>query len=315
MKRVLVTGARGFVGRRLVELGGRAPDMAWTGIDREEGDLCDERVADRLIREFAPDLVVHLAGIIGQPSDEEGRVRLRAVNAGGTRNILESLDRQALRTGTRPVLVLASTGLVYGAQPGPWSEVLPTMATDPYSRSKLEAESYLAQVVSRGHVGGVALRPALLYGPGQTGSMFLPSLARALAEGSVFPMTPGAQRRDFLHVDDFSAAVLAVLARTDLLASDPSQPPWIANVGTGVGTRLLDVAEAALAFGREMWPDCGRIDPGAVPYRPDESWDYRLSSGRLAAATGWSPTIPLEDGIRQCLLEARRLASTRGGSA
>lgn len=265
----------------------------------------------RLVAESEPDIVIHLAGVIGQPVDVDGRALLFAVNAGATRHLLEALDRHATRTGRRPCLVLASTGLVYGSQQGPWSETYPTLATDPYSLSKLEAEGVLGRIVARGRVGGIVLRPGLLYGPEQKGGMFLPSLCAALAEGRRFPMTLGVQRRDFLHVDDFVAATVSVLEHLDALAGDPLKSPWIGNVGTGVGSTLRDVAEAAVRIGSELWPDCGSIDPGAVPYRNDESWDYRLRPGRLMASTGWLPSIQLHDGIRQCLLAAReRVAST-----
>lgn len=293
------------MGRRILALGSNNPEVVWVGVDREEGDLCDPEVAEWIVETNRPDQVVHLAGLIGQPADDEGRARLFAVNAGATRNLLEALERKSRRDGSRPEFLLVSTGLVYGSQPGPWHEGRPALATDDYSRSKLEAEAHLDHVVAGGFVGGLVLRPAILYGPDQTGAMFVPSLAKALAEGASFPMTAGKQRRDFVHVDDFAAAVFAVLADARILAGANSGPLWIANVGTGEGVTLEHAATSAEGIARTLWNDPGSLSLGALPYRENESWDYRLDSSRLAIATGWSPAVALEDGIRQCLVAAR----------
>lgn len=313
MKRILVTGARGFLGTRILELAPSLLDARWHGIDREEGDLCDPSTAVRLVAEIQPDQVVHLAGMIGQPADAAGRERMRSVNVDATRNLLDALGSRTTGTGKAPRFVLASTGLVYGPQPGPWHEDLPLLASDPYAGSKREAEALVADATSRGAIQGVVLRPALVYGPGQTGGMFMPSLVAALASGREFPMTPGEQRRDYLHVDDLVRAVAAVLS-PDRLPVDKNLP-WVANAGSGAGTTLLEIAGKAQDLARRLWNGTGSVAPGSIPYRPDESWDYRLDCTRLREATGWAPRIGLEDGIRQCLEAAReRLATTRNPS-
>jgi len=313
VKRIMITGARGFLGTRLLELAPSLLEARWDGIDREEGDLCDPSTAVRLVAEIQPDHVVHLAGLIGQPTDPAGRERMRSVNVDATRNLLRALESRTTGTGKTARFVFASSGLVYGAQPGPWHEDLPLLASDPYASSKREAEALVADAASRGAIQGAILRPALVYGPSQTGGMFMPSLVAAMASGREFPMTPGEQRRDYLHVDDLVRAVVAVLALDRFPAGDGG--PWIANVGSGAGTTLLEIAAKAQELARGLWNDTGSVAPGSIPYRPDESWDYRLDSTRLREATGWAPRIGLEDGIRQCLEAARsRLATTRNPS-
>lgn len=308
MKKILITGARGFLGTRLLELAPSLLEARWQGIDREEGDLCDAAAAMRLVDEIQPDQVVHLAGLIGQPADAAGRERMRSVNVEATRNLLAALESRATGTGKIARFVLASSGLVYGAQPGPWHEDLPLLASDPYASSKREAEALVADAASRGRVQGLVLRPALIYGPAQLGGMFMPSLVAALASGREFPMTAGEQRRDYLHVDDLVQAVAAAL-RLDHLPGGEGRP-WTVNVGTGIGKTLLEIGGVARDLARGLWEDAGTVAPGRIPYRPDESWDYRLDSTRLREATGWTPSVELEDGIRQCLEAARARLAT-----
>jgi nucleoside-diphosphate-sugar epimerase len=168
---------------------------------------------------------------------------------------------RAAKRATR--VVYLSSGEVYGAQTPPFSEDAPLLGDTPYARAKIAGEQALA--------GATILRPSVAWGPGQEHQpMLIPSLLRARARREVFRMTAGEQTRDFVHVDDVASAIVLVA----------DQRNKIFNAGTGIETRVIDVARALLP------PEL--LDAGAIPYRENEQMRYALESSRLGSL-GWSP--------------------------
>jgi UDP-glucose 4-epimerase len=290
---VLVTGAAGFVGRHVVELLAR---RGWqvTGVDRLPpqdrlpagvrfclGDLLEDGPLPELDASGF-DAVVHLAGALPGPM---GRGQLFAVNVGGTAAVLERFAHDGCH------VVLFSTGLVYGRQPGPFVEAMSPQPVDPYAQSKLAAE---ALAVAWGRATGspvTVLRPSVIYGAGAPGTMLLCSLMQALRAGQPFAMTAGEQLRDFLHVEDAALAVAAVLE---------ARASGVWNLASGESRRVRDVA----ALGAEIAGRPELLRLGVLPYRAGEVFDYRLVPTALATATGWRAGIALPEGLARLWKEA-----------
>jgi nucleoside-diphosphate-sugar epimerase len=289
-RHVLITGAGGFVGRALARKLSLC-NFAVSGLDvaplsRSDAlpvgfqqfvccDLVDDEALSQLSLEHDFDAVIHLAGLL--PARAR-RGALFAVNVGGTSAVLERF------VGARTQLVLFSTGLVYGAQPGPFHERMECLPTEPYGQSKLAAET-LARAHARSTGSALAvLRPSVLYGPGAPSGMLLVSMFDALRKGQPFAMTPGEQQRDFLHVEDAANAVVAVLEQR-------AQGTW--NLASGTSYSVRQAAE--LGAGIAKHPELLRV--GALPYRPNEVFDYRLDPGQLERDVGWRPQIPLSAGL------------------
>jgi nucleoside-diphosphate-sugar epimerase len=187
-----------------------------------------------------------------------------------------------------PHFLLPSTGLIYGDQPGPFREGLPVAPQDDYAISKHLAEQALLGYSRQNLAKACIVRPAVVYGPGQKGDMFVPSLVRTIGAGKRFSMTAGMQKRDMIHVEDLARAVLMLLE---------AGSEGVFNAGTGIGTEMKTVGElAGRILGR---PDLVGI--GDLPYRPGEVWEYALDPSRLGIETGWVPRIDLEEGIRRTI--------------
>jgi nucleoside-diphosphate-sugar epimerase len=288
----LITGAAGFVGRRLARAL-RATGWHVTGIDRASIDRmsvdggqafddvmpCDVRDGAALARVAelrSYDAIVHLAAVL--PSSAAAG-ELVAVNANGTSALLA----RVANPGTH--VVLFSTGLVYGPQAGPFRESMPCLPSEPYAQSKLEAESIVNEWSRATRSPVAVLRPSVLYGPHAPSGMLLASLLATLRRGEPFAMTAGEQLRDFVHVDDAVSAVLHVLERR-------AHGTW--NLASGESISVLDAAVlAARIAGRN---DLLRI--GALPYRDNEVFDYRLDISKLRASLAWQPRIELATGLR-----------------
>jgi nucleoside-diphosphate-sugar epimerase len=116
--------------------------------------------------------------------------------------------------------------------------------------------------------------------------MLLLSLMDALRQQRPFPMTPGEQLRDFLHVDDAAAAVARVLERR-------AEGTW--NLASSESISVKQAAELGAAIAGR--PDLLRV--GELPYRPNEIFDYRLDGSALQRAVGFQPRIELAAGLER----------------
>lgn len=295
--RVLVTGAGGFVGGRLVpRLRERGDHVACWDVEVDVRDF--ESVAERL-EALRPEAIVHLAALSFVPdtvADPEATLR---VNYLGTRNVLEAAHRLAPEAR----VLVVSSGNVYGtARPGagPFDETSPLRPGSPYARTKAAAD-LLARCYAERGLDVVRARPFNHTGAGRPDSFVESSLARQLVEIERGRRSPALRIgnlesvRDFLHVGDVVDAYLRLL--------DRSVAASVYNVASGVGRSIGEIVEALRGLspaGADV-----RVEVDAERVRPTDRavGDAR----RLREATGWSPRVPFHDTLAE-LLEAWRTA-------
>ena len=312
---VLVTGAAGFVGRHLVaRLGGLGARVHGLGSEPPRAPLAldawhevDLRAPDRLaevVRQVAPDAVVHLAGQSSAGRSFERPVETFTINALGTWHLLESLRR----LGSRARVLVVGTGEVYGPQP-PGTRVAEDAALlpiNPYALSKAAADAY-AQVAFELHgLDVVRTRSFGHTGPGQDARFAVPSWARQIAaieagaQPAVIRMGNLDVVRDLSDVRDVALAYVALLER--------GVPGGAYNVCRGEGVRLGDVLERLIRGGRrpvKVEVDPERLRAVDVPYLVGDPT-------RLERDTGWRAEIALERTLADVLEDAR--AAIAGGS-
>jgi GDP-4-dehydro-6-deoxy-D-mannose reductase len=301
---VLVTGADGFVGRHLVQRlrqaghevaagcrPGGAP-VAW-GDDRV-GSIPLELTDDDSIRAALasePDAVVHLAAIASNREAREDPGRAWEVNAAGTARLAEALGRRR-NQGRDPMFLAVSTGEVYGlGGPEPRRESDELRPASPYAASKVAAETAVLEVWRRTALRTVIARPFTHTGPGQQPSFALPGfvarLRAAKASGQAVVPTGNLEPvRDVLDVRDVTAAYLALLER--------GTPGEAYNIARGDGRSLAELfRQLADLVGVRAEP---RSDPALARSRdlPHLVGD----STKLRRATGWTPTIALDQTLR-----------------
>ena len=282
MKRILITGANGFVGKALLQrLNTRLYDI--TVLDRCPSDLegVQSIVADitqpiKNAPEKPFDVIVHLAGAtlhLGITDD-----LLFSINVNGTQNVLESFLQPSGH------VVFFSTGLVYGPSLKNAKETDSINPVGTYELSKIKAEAVVSRIAEKQNATYTIFRPSVIYGQGAPSSMYIPSLIKSLQENSPFSMTAGEQFRDFIHIDDVTQAV-SIAIETKLQG--------IFNLSLGEAFTLSEIAD----FLGHLSGKNHLIYKGAIPYRENESFTYSLNSEKLQNHTPWRPQISIKQGV------------------
>ncbi|MEM9173813.1 MAG: GDP-mannose 4,6-dehydratase [Myxococcota bacterium] len=292
--RVFVTGAGGFVGRRLRPRLERA-GHAVIGTDREV-DVTDAEALRAALERTRPDAVVHLAAMSSVAESWRSPTRCYRLNFLGTRALLEGHARVCPEAR---VLLIGSADQYApvggeGQDRMAFSESTPLRPRSPYARTKAAAEALGTAAAEDGRAI-VRVRAFNHTGAGQADAFVVSSFARqvaAIRDGRQAPvMRVGNLEsvRDFLHVDDVLEAYVALL--------DPRVPPEVYNVAGGVATPIQSLLDRLLALA-EISP---RVETDPDRHRPT---DWLVGDAtRLRKATGWAPRISLDAILRELLAD------------
>lgn len=313
-KKILVTGADGFIGSHLVEAllnhgcNVRAfvfynsfnswgwldslPAESLQKLDVFAGDIRDPNgVREAMI---GCDVVFHLAALIAIPFSYHSPDSYVDTNIKGTLNLLQA----AKLLGTPKVLV-TSTSEVYGtAQYAPIDEKHPFQGQSPYSATKIGADRLAESYYRSFNTPVVIVRPFNTYGPRQSARAVIPTIITQLLSGKTELMLGDLKpTRDFNYVLDTVKGFIA------LAESDQSNGEEV-NIATGVEHTIGDVAKFLIA---EINPSA-KLAVQEERLRPENSEVFRLigSAEKLKALTGWKPSYNLESGLKDTIAWFRK---------
>jgi UDP-glucose 4-epimerase len=282
--RVLVTGATGLIGSRLVARLAERGDEVHALVRHPASAPAEAHaavVAD-LARPLetgaipAVEAIVHLAHH-PHVSVPEHAVRLYRLNTMSTQELLDA----GRRVGARRFLY-ASSGAVYGFSDAPLRETEPPQARDLYALSKLHAEEVVTAYGE--YLEPVVVRPFFPYGPGQSGRLVAKLIERVRAGNPILLRESGRPRCNPIYVDD---AVRAFLATLD------GPAPNVVNVAGG---EVVSIAELASAIGRALGKEpVFAEDEGSV------GGDLVAEIDRMRSLLGERELVMLADGLRRTI--------------
>lgn len=306
-RKVLVTGADGFIGSHLTEalvgagaevtalsqynsfdrngwLDDLAPDVL-ASVQLVSGDVRDAYFLRSLAE--GKDVVFHLAALIAIPFSYAAPQSYIDVNISGTLNVLE-----ACKAGGAGRMVHTSTSEVYGtALFTPITEDHPMQGQSPYSASKIGADHMVEAYARSFDIPAVTLRPFNTYGPRQSERAVISSTIRQVLDPDCAEIRLGdlSPSRDFNFVRDTAQAFLAIGA------ADTVEYGTAYNAGTGHAVTIGEMVEVV----REITGSNQPVVAEEARLRPEKS-EVRLllaGSDRLTAATGWTPETSFNQGL------------------
>lgn len=300
-KRVLITGADGFIGSHLTEklldegadlsvfvksmsgqFGYRLKNISHLEktVNIISGDISSADTIN-LIKQNDPEIIFHLAAIAYVNFSFNHPIEVNAVNLGGTLNILE-----AVRDLDIERIVVTSSSEVYGTAQAPSiDESHPLNPTSPYASSKAAADRYAYSYWKTYGIPVAIIRPFNTYGPRHTYDV-IPKFINMVLHGK--PPTiygTGDQSRDFTYVSDTIRAFLC-------MGSNEKAIGEVVNFGTGRDVKIKDLAEKIIDIAGV------KLKPIYVKKRLAEVDRLCSNFGKARKLFGWEPQVTLEDGLR-----------------
>lgn len=306
-KKVLVTGAEGFIGshltERLVELGADVTALVqynsfnnWGWIDTfdkevlnnirvETGDIRELDGMNRIIK--GQEVVFHLAALIAIPYSYLSPMAYVRTNVEGTTNVLE-----ACRNHDVQKIIHTSTSETYGtALYVPIDEKHPMQGQSPYSASKIGADKMAESFYRSFNMPIATLRPFNTYGPRQSARAVIPTIISQILSGKneikLGSLTP---TRDFNFVKDTAEAFVKV-AESDKTIGE------VINAGSNYEISIGDTVKKIIdIIGRDVKIIC---DDERI--RPEKSEVNRLwaDNAKIKELTNWTPNYSIDDGLAE----------------
>jgi NAD dependent epimerase/dehydratase len=307
-KKILITGAGGFIGshltERLVNLGATVRafvrynsrnDRGWLEIlppsvkekiDVLMGDLRDSESVREAMKDI--EIVFHLAALIAIPYSYIRPREVIETNVIGTLNVLNA----ARDYGVKKV-IHTSTSEVYGtAQYVPIDEKHPLQGQSPYSASKIGADKIAESFYKSYELPIAIIRPFNTYGPRQSARAVIPTIiTQALTQDKVFlgSLEP---TRDFTYIEDVIDGFIKI-AETDGIMGE------VINLGSGFGLSIGELAKRIIfLIGKDV-----KIVPDSKRVRPPKSEVEKLiaDNSKAMRLLHWEPNISLDEGIKKTI--------------
>lgn len=299
MKRILLTGASGFVGNVLrTQIEAQGYDVIGTHTTTMAGtttssaiqlDVRDPTSIASALRTIRPTHIVHLAAISHVPASFRDPLLTWQVNVMGSLNLLETVKQQCPDT----FVLFASSSEVYGDSfklGHALDEDAPCKPLNPYAASKVAAEQAFNEYFRQG-IQGVIARPFNHIGPGQSPDFVTASFAKQIAEIEQGKQPPVLRTgnleafRDFLDVRDVCDAYIRLME-----LPEPSHVRLF-NISSGKAYKIQEVLNIMLAQSHcqiSIDQDPSRLRPSDIPYAAG-------TSARLQGMADWAPSYTLDE--------------------
>ncbi|ORX24528.1 NAD-dependent dehydratase [Thermoanaerobacterium sp. PSU-2] len=306
-KKVLVTGAGGFIGshlaERLVEIGAKVKAFVRYNSNNNWGWLEKSKYKDEIeiyrgdIRDYdsvrdamkGVDVVFHLAALIGIPYSYVSPLAYIKTNIEGTYNVLQSARELDIER-----VIHTSTSEVYGtARYIPIDELHPLQPQSPYSATKISADNLALSFYNSFDLPVTIVRPFNTYGPRQSARAVIPTIITQILNGEKYTKIGNLKpTRDLNFVFDTVNGFIKIAECDELVGN-------ITNVGSGHEISIGSLVEMIL----KLMDANIEIVQDEQRFRPEKSEVERLvcDSSKIKKYTDWRPEYQLEDGLKETI--------------
>ncbi|MGZ8440927.1 MAG: dTDP-glucose 4,6-dehydratase [Candidatus Deferrimicrobiaceae bacterium] len=304
--RLLVAGGAGFIGSNFIRyILASHDDWQVVNVDKltyagnlanledvegderyrfSRADICDAKEIESIVAEGEPDAIVNFAAETHVDRSIEDPSLFLRTNVLGAQVLLDAARKHGVAR-----FVQISTDEVYGSlgATGKFSEDSPLRPNSPYAASKTAADLLVRAYFKTYGLPAIVTRCSNNYGPYQFPEKIIPFFVTLLTQDKQVPVYgDGMNVRDWIHVDDHSRAVEAVLLR--------GKPGEVYNVGGGNERTNVEITKLLLAA-------MGKAESFLkfVPDRPGHDRRYAIDDAKIRTGLGVAPRVPFEEGIRE----------------
>ena len=307
-KKVLVTGADGFIGSHLVERlldegcqirafvfynsfnsWGWLDSLSKSKLDKVEvfaGDIRDPNGVRTAMKDI--DVVFHLAALIGIPFSYHSPDNYVDTNIKGTLNVL-----QAARDAGVAKILVTSTSEVYGtAVYTPIDERHPRQGQSPYSATKIGADAMAESFYRSFNLPITIVRPFNTYGPRQSARAVIPTIVTQMLNGDELHLGSLHPTRDLVYVKDTVDAFMAIAKSNNVLGEE-------INIATQQEISIGDLAKKIMTHLNK--PASIAADEARVRPAKSEVDSLLGSNEKIFRLAGWEPKYSLDEGLKETI--------------
>lgn len=277
-KSIMVTGASGFIGKRLVPCLERLGTTVYP-FSASSGQDIKNVGAFESFRGKNISHVIHLAGRTFVPDSWITPDQFYEVNTLGTQHVLDFCR------SVNASLVYVSA-YVYGIpQFLPINESHPVCPNNPYAHAKWLGEELCRFYAQQFDVPVTVLRPFNLFGPGQSTQFLIPTIINQARSGTTVTVKDISPRRDYLHIDDFVESCIKSLQMNSQFS--------VFNVGSGYSVSVQELLDMVKKYSPHPfeWKSTGEVRNNEIP-------DTVADITEIQSTLHWSPKICVEDYIK-----------------
>lgn len=307
-KKILVTGAGGFIGshlvKELVELGNDVTALVhynsanrWGNLELMEsrvkadinvvcGNIEDPYCIQRIVK--GKNVVFHLAALIGIPYSYIAPLNYIRTNIEGTLNVMEA----CLKSDIEKVIHTSSSEVYGTAIYTPIDENHPLQGQSPYSASKIAADKIAESYYRSFNLPVATIRPFNTFGPGQSARAVIPTIILQALTGDAVKLGALTPVRDMNYVKNTIHGFIKI-------AESSGSVGEVINIGSGRALPIGDIAQKIFKFmNRKI-----RIKTDDQRLRPKKSEVFQLicNNNKAKELIGWEEIIPLEVGLKETI--------------
>ncbi|MBU1017167.1 NAD-dependent epimerase/dehydratase family protein [Patescibacteria group bacterium] len=293
-KKILVTGANGFIGSHLVkgflEAGAIVypvigPGPAVLNVPSVEIDITYFSSVKKYFADIKPDIVYHLGAIVNLARDFEVGLQCVDINIKGTLNVLEASALANVKH-----FIFFSTQEVYGNTKIPYKEDQILNPPSAYAISKLAGENFCKYHGETRNLNWTVFRLSTAYGFGQADARFIPTIIRNAIKGEDIFLNSGKKKRDYIYIKDVIDCVISSGCNKNALNQ-------VFNVGGGVSYSLKGLVDEIV----KLTDSKSKIFFNKFPDRVGEADNMLSDISKAEKILGWKPKTSLNKGLKNTI--------------